>query len=180
MARREGRRSLRALATYDADVRSVPSLGPRGEGWVALQILCLGLVVLAGRFAPAETSSGVPAAASWIGGVVMLLGVAIVIAGSIELRRSEAFSVVPHPRAEGKLVETGPYRYIRNPIYAGLILASLGWAVTRLSLLAALATVLLALVLDLKRRREEGWLVDRFPGYSAYRERTKAFVPFVY
>ena len=110
----------------------------------------------------------------------MLLGVAIVIAGSIELRRREAFTVLPHPRAEGKLVETGPYRYIRNPVYAGLILASLGWAVTRLSFLAVLAVVLLAVVLDLKRRREEQWLVERFPGYGAYRERTKAFVPFVY
>ena len=110
----------------------------------------------------------------------MLLGFAVVIAGSIELRRAEAFTVLPNPRAEGKLVETGPYRYIRNPIYAGLILASLGWAVMRVSVLAVLAAVLLAVVLDLKRRREEGWLVERFPGYRAYRERTKAFVPFVY
>jgi protein-S-isoprenylcysteine O-methyltransferase Ste14 len=158
----------------------LPSLGPRGEGWVALQILGLGLVVLAARFAPSETSSGIPTATAWIGGAVMLLGVAVVIAGSIELRRAAAFTVLPDPRPGGKLVETGPYRYIRNPIYAGLILASLGWALMRLSVLATLAAVFLAVVLDLKRRREEQWLVERFPGYAAYRERTKAFVPFVY
>ena len=180
MARPEGRIGLRAVATYHTGVRSIPCLGPRGEGWVVLQVVCLGLVVLAGRYEGADTSSGLPAAASWIGGVVVLFGVAVVIAGSIELRRRQAFTVLPHPRAEGKLVETGPYRYIRNPIYAGLILASLGWAVTRVSLLAGVAAVLLAVVLDLKRRREEGWLVERFPGYGAYRERTKAFVPFVY
>jgi putative ABC transport system permease protein len=46
--------------------------------------------------------------------------------------------------------------------------------------LAALAAVLLALVLDLKRRREEAWLLARFEGYEAYRLRTKALVPFVY
>jgi len=180
VARGEAPSSLRVVATYHAGVRSIPSLGPRGEGWVVLQVVGLGLVGLAGRFERAEPSSGILAAASWIGGVVMLLGVAVVIAGSIELRRREAFTVLPRPRAEGELVETGPYRYIRNPIYAGLILASLGWAVTRLSLLAGLAAVLLAVVLDLKRRREEGWLVERFPGYGAYRARTKAFVPFVY
>ena len=158
----------------------IPSLGPRGEGWVALQILGLGLVVLAGRMAPFESSSGIPTAAPWIGAVVTLLGIAVVIAGSIELRRAEAFTVLPDPRPGGRLVETGPYRYIRNPIYAGLILASLGWAVTRLSVLAAIAAVFLAIVLDLKRRREEQWLVERFPGYGAYRERTKAFLPFIY
>ena len=43
-----------------------------------------------------------------------------------------------------------------------------------------IAVALLALVLDLKRRREEVWLLERYPGYAAYRARTRALVPFLY
>jgi protein-S-isoprenylcysteine O-methyltransferase Ste14 len=35
-------------------------------------------------------------------------------------------------------------------------------------------------VLDIKRRREEAWLVERYPGYTAYLARTKALLPFLY
>jgi protein-S-isoprenylcysteine O-methyltransferase Ste14 len=177
---RPGQAGVNALATYHAGVQAIPSLGSRGEGWVILQLMCLALVGLAGRFAPGQADSSLATAALWIGGTAVLLGVALVIAGSIELRRAKAFTALPHPREGGELVESGPFRFVRHPLYAGLIFASVGWAVMHLSLVAALAGVLLAVVLDLKRRREESWLVERFAGYREYRERTKAFVPFVY
>ena len=78
------------------------------------------------------------------------------------------------------MAETGPYRWVRHPLYLGLIVAGLGTASSRTSLVSLAATIGLAIVLDLKRRREEAWLVERFPGYEAYRRRTKALIPFVY
>jgi protein-S-isoprenylcysteine O-methyltransferase Ste14 len=38
----------------------------------------------------------------------------------------------------------------------------------------------LAAVLDLKARREEAWLVVRYPGYAAYARRTRRFLPGLY
>ena len=49
-----------------------------------------------------------------------------------------------------------------------------------MSVAAGVATLALAVTLDLKRRREELWLAERFEGYAAYRQRTKALIPFLY
>ncbi len=41
-------------------------------------------------------------------------------------------------------------------------------------------SLVLAVVLDLKARREEAWLADRYPDYDAYRAATHRFVPGLY
>jgi protein-S-isoprenylcysteine O-methyltransferase Ste14 len=162
-------------------VNGIPSLGPRGEGWVALQLVSIAIVALGNRLGPSISIADAGAAQvifvlGWllylISGVLFLSGVAV-------LRRARAFSVFPRPVA-GQLVESGPYRFVRHPIYAGLIAGALGLALIRLSPATLLATVLLFVVLELKRRREETWLTSRFPGYAAYRTRTRALLPFIY
>jgi protein-S-isoprenylcysteine O-methyltransferase Ste14 len=77
-------------------------------------------------------------------------------------------------------VESGVYRYLRHPIYAGLVLAGLGWGLVTAAPAAIALTLLLLVWLDLKARREEAWLAARHPGYEAYRARTRKFLPFVY
>jgi protein-S-isoprenylcysteine O-methyltransferase Ste14 len=77
-------------------------------------------------------------------------------------------------------VATGAYRFVRHPIYGGLILAALGLAVITPWAGTFIAVGLLAIVLDLKRRREELWLTERYPGYAVYRAKTKALIPFLY
>jgi protein-S-isoprenylcysteine O-methyltransferase Ste14 len=77
-------------------------------------------------------------------------------------------------------VERGPYRLVRHPIYTGLILGAVGLAVITPWPGTFIATGLLTVVLDLKRRREEVWLRDRYPGYAAYQARTRALIPFLY
>jgi protein-S-isoprenylcysteine O-methyltransferase Ste14 len=78
------------------------------------------------------------------------------------------------------MVERGIYRRIRHPIYAGLILAAIGWATLSGSPPAFAAAVALAVFMDAKARREEAWLADRYAEYAAYRTRTKRFLPGVY
>jgi protein-S-isoprenylcysteine O-methyltransferase Ste14 len=174
-----GRSDLRRIM---AAVSRIPSLGPRGEGWVALQLASIALVALVGRFD--TTSSTVDPGLRMLfqaGGLVIVgLGALFILAGVLVLRGAAAFSVLPHPIEGGELVEGGPYRIVRHPVYAGLILGGLGFALARMSPPTLLATVVLFVVLDLKRRREETWLMERFPGYPAYRARTRALLPFLY
>ncbi|MGZ8563067.1 MAG: methyltransferase family protein [Candidatus Limnocylindria bacterium] len=158
----------------------LPDLGPRGEGWVLGQLLLLGLlfaVSLPGvaRIAPRSLLDWVAVAA---GGLVMAAAGWLVIAGFRDLGRS--LTPMPRPHDEAVLVESGIYATIRHPIYAGLILGGLGWSVLTRSLPAIAVTVVLAIYFDLKSRREEAWLADRYPGYAAYQRRTRRFVSRVY
>jgi protein-S-isoprenylcysteine O-methyltransferase Ste14 len=57
---------------------------------------------------------------------------------------------------------------------------ALGLALDRPWLGTVVAASLLALVLDLKRRREEVWLAARYSAYPTYREHTKALIPWVW
>jgi protein-S-isoprenylcysteine O-methyltransferase Ste14 len=83
-------------------------------------------------------------------------------------------SVLPQARA---LVDTGPYRWVRHPLYLGEIVAVGGFAVRAGHWTAGLL-VLALLALQLYRAgREERLLSDLVPGYAAYRRRTWRIVP---
>jgi protein-S-isoprenylcysteine O-methyltransferase Ste14 len=153
----------------------LPSLGPRGEGWLLGQLLLLVLVIIApwDSWPPALAQP-----AQWLGNALVVFGVLIIVLGARELGSN--LTPFPRPRQEGKLVESGIYRFIRHPIYVGLVVAALGAAVGRPSTVGLVLTVVLAIYLDLKARREEFLLSTRFPAYAAYRQRTRRFIPGLY
>lgn len=70
---------------------------------------------------------------------------------------------MPHRSEHAEFVDAGIYRVIRHPMYAALITTSIGWVVVTTSVPAAVASAALAVWLDLKWRREDPWLRDRYP-----------------
>jgi protein-S-isoprenylcysteine O-methyltransferase Ste14 len=158
----------------------LPALGPRGEGWVAIQSVILFWIVATGWWFPVGVASSLPPAIVAIGAALMAAGLILVAAGILALASHDAFTALPRPRDSARLVETGVFGLVRNPVYGGLILTGLGWAIVRGSAAALIGDVVLFLFFDLKRRREEAWLVERFPGYVAYRSRTRRLIPWVY
>jgi protein-S-isoprenylcysteine O-methyltransferase Ste14 len=79
-----------------------------------------------------------------------------------------------------ELIQRGPYRVVRHPIYSGLLLMVLGAAVLVGRVSGLLALVICFCGFWIKLRQEEAWLTRRLQGYSEYKARTKALVPFVF
>jgi protein-S-isoprenylcysteine O-methyltransferase Ste14 len=108
-----------------------------------------------------------------------VLGFVLILAGTAwsvwAVRHlSTCLSVVPQAR---RLVETGPYRLVRHPLYLGELVAVTGFAVRGGHWShAVLVAVLLALQL-VRAGREEALLAERVEGYAAYRHRTWRIVP---
>jgi protein-S-isoprenylcysteine O-methyltransferase Ste14 len=82
-------------------------------------------------------------------------------------------------RTEPELVTSGPYRFVRHPIYSGLLLALLGTALaTNLYWLIALAV--LGAYFTYSATVEERLMTTSFPGeYASYKAHTKMLIPFV-
>lgn len=158
----------------------IPSLGSRGQGWVGLQVVLFATVGVAGILAPGHLDGPAALVVSTAGGVAVLAGLGLAAAGLRGLRRASALTALPHPNADAELVTDGVYSRVRHPVYGGIIIGALGWAAIRASLPATLAAVALLVFFDLKRRREEAWLEERFAGYPAYRARTRRLLPWVY
>jgi protein-S-isoprenylcysteine O-methyltransferase Ste14 len=157
--------------------RHLPSLGPRGEGWVAAQVVLILFALIAGLRGPgwSPATKGLRVAAA----IPLLLGGAgLMAAGLGGLGRH--LTPFPRPHAEGSLRRDGAYGLVRHPIYGGAFLAALAWALVT-SPLAFVPAALAAPFLEAKRRREEAWLVEKHPEYAEYeRQVPRRFIPFVW
>ena len=153
------------------------TLGPRGEGWVVIQVVLLAAVVATGLWLGPDWSGPLRYLTIFAGFMALAGGAILVVRGIFDLRG--ALTPLPRPRDDSRLVETGVYALARHPIYGGLVLGSFGWAITQASLDALLVTAVLLAFFVLKSSREEAWLMERFPGYAAYRTRTRRFIPWI-
>lgn len=79
-----------------------------------------------------------------------------------------------------QLVTTGPYRWIRNPIYSGLILAMTGTALA-VSLQWLLVVTVVGAYFVYSAFAEQRYMAEQFSDtYPAYRRATKMLIPFVF
>jgi protein-S-isoprenylcysteine O-methyltransferase Ste14 len=115
----------------------------------------------------------------WIGGGILLSAGLILLAVAI-FRLGSNLTAVPYPKEQGTLIETGPYRLVRHPMYCGGILIAMGWAFLVHGWLTFGYAVMMFVFFDFKSRREEEWLKAKFPGYRKYQKRVRKLIPFVY
>lgn len=114
--------------------------------------------------------------AGWLGATVFVLALALVAWAITTMTR--AGSNVPTSLPTTTIVETGPYRFTRNPIYLGMVLGLIGLALAFNSLWLLLALVPFALVIRYGViAREEAYLERRFGDvYRRYRARVRRWL----
>jgi protein-S-isoprenylcysteine O-methyltransferase Ste14 len=88
--------------------------------------------------------------------------------------------ITPEPARDARLITSGPYRFIRHPMYSAVLLMTLAVVLSRPTPARLVVWAILFGTLLLKLAHEETLLGRRFPEYAAYRKRTKRLVPFVY
>ena len=107
------------------------------------------------------------------------VGLSLAIVSALQLG-PRSYSSSTRPRASSVLVRRGIYRYLRHPVYTGLLVVSLAFFLSRPTLVVGSAYLLLALVTNVRASIEEKMLEERYPEYAEYRRCTKRYVPFVY
>jgi protein-S-isoprenylcysteine O-methyltransferase Ste14 len=112
-----------------------------------------------------------------IGVVVFASGIALAIWARVQLGRNWGMPMTE--KAEPELVTSGPYRFVRHPIYSGLLMALLGTALVT-NLIGLVIVVVLGGYFYFSASVEEKNLIAAFPtAYPAYRSHTKMLIPFV-
>jgi protein-S-isoprenylcysteine O-methyltransferase Ste14 len=155
---------LALLATYWAK----PPILDQRRDWRAIiaTALAIDALGLSAQQPVTQPDALAPSAA------LMLTGTLLALWSALALGRS--FSLLPQART---LVTSGPYRFVRHPMYAGGLLIALGEVWLRFSpLVLGLNLVFLAAQL-VRLRYEEDLLARTFPEYAAYRKRTSALIP---
>jgi protein-S-isoprenylcysteine O-methyltransferase Ste14 len=111
------------------------------------------------------------------GATVFVLGMAFAVWARVHLGRNWG---QPMTLREGhELVTTGPYAYVRHPIYTGIIFALFGTALAE-SVLLLVPFIALFIFYVLSAATEEKHMLRQFPDeYPKYKKRTKMLIPFV-
>lgn len=150
-----------------------PGADQTRTGWlfVALQaVLLITLIAL-----PGADHWTVPGALRVVGLLLVVGGVAVVVVSA--LRLGPALTPTPVPTEAGTLATTGFYRFVRHPIYAGVLAAVAGVALRSGNLVTLAVAAATVLFFHVKAGWEEQRLVERYPDYPAYAARTPRFVP---
>ena len=122
----------------------------------------------------------VPAGAlNWIGALLVFGSVGFAIWARMTLGKNWSGAVITL-KEDHELVTDGPYALVRHPIYTGFLGAAIGTAFSVGTVSGFLGTAAILAGFLIRIRREEELMTAQFPNeYPAYKQRTKALVPFV-
>ena len=147
----------------------------KGRLFAFAQFLLLSLMFIALYFRRLQTSSN----------ILRFPGFALVVSGLIigswaVISYRQKITVNPYPLEDVKLRTGGIYGKIRHPMYFSVFLFVSGWCIYFFSLYSMLFVLITLAFLIMKIRFEEKQLIEKFPQYQEYKNRTYTLIPFVY
>jgi protein-S-isoprenylcysteine O-methyltransferase Ste14 len=135
-------------------------------------LLCLFAVVFfLDHSARLITSPG----SSIAGAVLCVLGLVLMFAAFMSLRA--VVQIAPEPKQGGHLVTSGLYRWLRHPIYTGILLLLAGLFLRKPTAPIAIAAAAAIGFLLVKAGLEEQLLLERYPEYAHYKTHSWGIIP---
>ena len=130
----------------------------------------LGIAWLGTYFMPHTTE------VQWAGVAVMVFGLGIACWARVHLGTN--WSGVVTLKEGHELIRTGPYRNIRHPIYTGILIGFLGWAIVGGQVRGLIGMVVVWLSFYIKAKREEKFLAQEFGAkFEEHTQHTGMFLP---
>ena len=154
---------------------------PFGARLVYIVIGVIGAVLIASRGLPWSPLMNLrlwprSEVSYFVGLAVLLAGVAFAVWARVHLGGNWSGTVTV--KEDHELIRTGPYGYVRHPIYTGLITGLIGTAICAGTLRAALGAGIITAALYVKSRTEERFMRETFPGeYQKYGAEVPALIP---
>ena len=136
---------------------------------VTLQFACIALGLI-----PFGNS---PASPGWL--ALSVIGIAVGLYTLLHNRFGN-FGIYPEPLDNAQLITSGPYRWVRHPMYLSLLLFMLGAALYNNGLINQLSLLGLVIALIGKMNKEEAYLRQQFDAYADYCSRSKRLIPYLY
>lgn len=148
----------------------------KSEVWVATTTAMSAVASLASSLFFADQLPFPRHAARLAGLTVLYLGMALFLWAAVHLKGAIGGLVTPHL---DKVVTTGPYQYIRHPIYVAILIALFGASIVTRSAVGFVVAVVLFLPAEVQRARaEERVLAAAFPDtWNRYASRTGFLMP---
>ncbi len=111
------------------------------------------------------------------GKMLFISGILIVLIALLQLNKF--LTPFPTPKKNSKLLQSGLYKFVRHPIYTGIILITFGYSFYTESLWKLLTAVILWILFYYKSKYEERLLKQHFVDYEAYQKVSGRFFPFI-
>ncbi|MEO9211422.1 MAG: isoprenylcysteine carboxylmethyltransferase family protein [Ginsengibacter sp.] len=110
-----------------------------------------------------------------LGVFLFITGIIMSVASIVTLNKN--LSPFPTPKQSAVLIQSGIYKYIRHPIYSGILFFTLGFSMYSENTLRLLIFFALLILFRFKAAYEEKLLQDKFSNYGAYKNTTGMFLP---
>jgi protein-S-isoprenylcysteine O-methyltransferase Ste14 len=145
--------------------------------YAGVRIVVVLVFIGAGRIHALRRPASSTRAVEAVGLVLFVLGLAVAVWARVHLGRN--WGTPMSEKEDPDLITTGPYRWVRNPIYSGLIMAMIGTSIAA-NLDWLLFTVPLTGYFIYSAVMEQRYMTATFPDtYPAYRDSTKMLIPFI-
>ncbi len=106
-----------------------------------------------------------------------VLGFLVIILAIIQLDKN--LTPFPSPKQNGSLINTGLYKFVRHPIYSGIIVCTIAFGFYNQNIWRIGIGVFLWILFYFKSIYEEKMLSDKFSQYIDYKHDTRRFFPFI-